>query len=248
MPRSANGTIEKQRLNWLVNDWNIKLQTHDTGLINLFATAGIDIHWVKKFIVAGSSVNHFDIVVMFKDGSTKNIEHKAIDTLQNDAEQPWSLTPQLVNATYNFSELSIKYCNVWYNLVMPDLKLLFPTLPDLPNYNEWMKGDASMGSVTTEFGKALKEIRKADRENAVIIDKLYKDSIKIFWKNLKENCQDDLKQFEQDVLSKMQHCLAQKHLWLNAYYETKTIIETSNYFLTVTPHISNLSVNINSSL
>ena len=220
MPRSSNGNIETQRLKWLVNDWNNKLQNND--LTQMFSSVNIDTNMVDKFIVAGGSNNHFDIIILMKDGRTINIEHKAITETENNPEHPWSLSsiPQLINGPYNFTDLSLIYCNVWYNLVMPELKTLFPTLPELPSYTSWLKCDASMGSVKTEFGKALKEIRKADKENAYLIDKLYKDSIKMFWKNILENNPEILEQFKQDLLTKMQHCLSQKHLWLNAHYTT----------------------------
>ena len=247
MPRSENGSTESQRLKWLVNDWNNKLQNNDPLLTQMFSSVNIDTNMVDKFIVAGGSNNHFDIIILMKDGNTINIEHKAITETENNPEHPWSLSsiPQLINGPYNFTDLSIKYCNVWYNLVMPELKTLFPTLPELPSYTSWLKCDASMGSVKTEFGNALKEIRKADKENAYLIDKLYKDSIKMFWKNILENNPEILEQFKQDLLTKMQHCLSQKHLWLNAHYTTSKSIETSQMFLTVTPQISNLSIDIN---
>tara|TARA_Y100000768_G_scaffold384553_1_gene368826 strand:+ start:920 stop:1804 length:885 start_codon:yes stop_codon:yes gene_type:complete len=247
MPRSENGSTESQRLKWLVNDWNIKLQNNDLSLSQMFSSVNIDTNMVDKFVVAGGSTNHFDIIILMKDGRTINIEHKAITETENNPEHPWSLSsiPQLINGPYNFTDLSIIYCNVWYNLVMPELKTLFPTLPELPSYTSWLKCDASMGSVKTEFGKALKEIRKADKENAYLIDKLYKDSIKMFWKNILENNPEILEQFKQDLLTKMQHCLSQKHLWLNAHYTTSKSIETSQMFLTVTPQISNLSIDIN---
>ena len=247
MPRSENGSTESQRLKWLVNDWNIKLQNNDLSLSQMFSSVNIDTNMVDKFIVAGGSNNHFDIIILMKDGRTINIEHKAITETENNPEHPWSLSsiPQLINGPYNFTDLSIIYCNVWYNLVMPELKTLFPTLPELPSYTSWLKCDASMGSVKTEFGNALKEIRKADKENAYLIDKLYKDSIKMFWKNILENNPEILEQFKQDLLTKMQHCLSQKHLWLNAHYTTSKSIETSQMFLTVTPQISNLSIDIN---
>ena len=146
MPRSSNGDTEKQRLKWLVNDWNIKLQTNDPALTQMFiSSVNIDTNLVDKFSVAGGSTTHFDIEIWMKDGSKVNIEHKAITETENNPEHPWSLRsiPQLINGPYNFTELSIKYCNVWYNLVMPDLKLLFPTLPDRPDYDDWIKGDAS---------------------------------------------------------------------------------------------------------
>jgi hypothetical protein len=191
----------------------------------MFSSVNIDTNMVDKFIVAGGSTNHFDIIILMKDGNTINIEHKAITETENNPEHPWSLSsiPQLINGPYNFTDLSIKYCNVWYNLVMPELKTLFPILPELPSYTSWLKGDASMGSVKTEFGKALKEIRKADKENANLIDKLYKDSIKMFWKNILENNPEIL----------------------DAHYTTSKSIETSQMFLTVTPQISNLSIDIN---
>ena len=247
MPRSSNGNIETQRLKWLVNDWNNKLQNNDPLLTQMFSSVNIDTNMVDKFIVAGGSNNHFDIIILMKDGRTINIEHKAIKETENNPEHPWSLKsiPQLINGPYNFTDLSIKFCNVWYNLVMPDLKVLFPTLPELPSYTNWLKGDASMGSVKTEFGKALKEIRNADKENAYLIDKLYKDSVKLFWKNILENNPEILEQFKQDLLTKMQHCLSQKHLWLNSHYTTSNTIETSLMFLTITPQISNLSIDIN---
>tara|TARA_B100000795_G_scaffold104953_1_gene77456 strand:+ start:1780 stop:2658 length:879 start_codon:yes stop_codon:yes gene_type:complete len=245
MSRKTNGNTEKKRLPWIVNDWNNKLYNQDTYLTNLFASTGIDILLIEKFIVAGGSKLHYDITILMKDGTTINIEHKAIKTKINDAEQPWSLTPQLLNGTNKSFDLSIEYCKVWYYLVMPDLKLLFPILPDLPTYDEWMKCDASMGSATTDFSRSLKEIRKANKENSAIIDKLYKDSIKSFWKNIQENNPDKLKQFEQEVLLKMRNCLSQKHLWLNVYYETTSTIEPGICFLTITPRISNLSLTIN---
>ena len=247
MPRSSNGNIETQRLKWLVNDWNNKLQNNDPLFTQMFSSVNIDTNMVDKFIIAGGSNNHFDIIILMKDGRTINIEHKAIKETQNNPEHPWSLNsiPQLINGPYNSTDLSIKFCNVWYNLVMPDLKVLFPTLPEFPSYTNWLKEDASMGSVKTEFGKALKEIRNADKENAYLIDKLYKDSIKMFWKNILENEPAILEQFKQDLLTKMQHCLSQKHLWLNAHYTTSNTIETSLMFLTITPQISNLSIDIN---
>ena len=62
MPRSSNGNIEKRRLNWLVNDWNIKLQNNDLSLTQMFIAFNIDTNLVDRFIVAGGSTNHFDII------------------------------------------------------------------------------------------------------------------------------------------------------------------------------------------
>ena len=78
MPRSSNGNIETQRLKWLVNDWNNKLHNNAPLFTQMFSSVNIDTNMVDKFIVAGGSTNHFDIITLMKDGHTINIEHKAI--------------------------------------------------------------------------------------------------------------------------------------------------------------------------
>jgi len=242
MPRSQNGSIESQRLKWLVDDWNNKLGGSE--LAEMLSSVNYDIILIDKFLVAGGSCNHFDIIIKMKDGTTKNIEHKAIKSIINDNERPWSLTPQLLNGPYNFTALSIEYCEFWYSKIMPGLQRLFPDLPELPDYESWLKGDATMGSVKTEFGKSLKEIRKNEKKKK-IIDKLYKKTIKVFFKHTLKNKAEILELFKKDLTTKMKDCLSQKHLWLNANYETTNTIEPSQLFLTVTPQISNISIDIN---
>ena len=244
MPRANNGSVENRRLAWIVEKWNALLNPLDAIMVTMLAKIGIDASSVEKFIVAGGAAKHYDIVILFKDGSTKNIEHKGLTgKVQNDEERPWSLTPQLLNAPYNFSEISLGYCKAWYKC-MTVLKQYWPdVLPEIPDYNDWLKKDATMGKAKSEWGIALKAIRKADKENAAIIDQIYYLSIKQYWKLIKKN-QKMLKKFKKDLTSSIQHVLSQKHYWLNAFYETSDTIETDNIFLTRTPTISNLSVHI----
>ena len=244
MPRANNGSVENRRLAWIVDKWNSLLNPLDAIMITMLANIGIDATTVEKFIVAGGAAKHYDMTILFKDGSTKNIEHKGLTgKVENDAERPWSLTPQLLNAPYNFSEISLGYCRAWFNC-MKVLKSYWPTiLPDIPEYNNWLKKDATMGKAKSEWGIALKAIRKANKENAALIDQIYYISIKQYWKLIKKN-QKMLKKFQKDLTSSIQHVLSQKHYWLNAFYETSDAIETDNFFLSVTPQISDLSVHI----
>ena len=244
MPRANNGSVENRRLAWIVEKWNAHLKAADANFIAMLSNIGIVATTVEKFIVAGGASKHFDISILYKDGSVKNIEHKGLTgKVQNDEERPWSLTPQLLNAPYNFSQISLGYCSAWYNC-MTVLKSYWPTLlPEIPEYNDWLKKDATVGKPKSEWGIALKAIRGFDEFNAAIIDEIYYLSIKQYWKLIKKN-QKMLKKFKKDLTSSIQHVLSQKHFWLNAFYETSDTIETNNVFLTITPQISNLSVHI----
>jgi len=127
---------------------------------------------------------------------------------------------------------------------MPYLRDYFPILPEIPPYDEWLTGDESFGKPKTEFGLILKEIREADSENASLINSLYYNSIKVLWKSIVEDYPHVLENFKQELLTKFQECLSQKHLWFNCCYETTDSIESKKDFLTITPQISNISVDI----
>ena len=251
MPRSSNGKIEKDRLNFIVNQWNNQLHSGDPrgpapGLAQKFSSVNININLVDKFTVAGGSNNHFDIIIWMKDGRLINIEHKAIKETENNPEHPWNLNsiPQLINGTYNNFEISRLYCLMWYYTVLPHLRDYFPILPEIPPLNEWLTGDASFGKPKTEFGLILKEIREADAENARLINSLYYNSIKVLWKSILESHRTELENFKQELLTKFQECLSQKDLWLNCCYETTDSIESKKDFLTITPQISNISIDV----
>lgn len=254
MPRCNNSEKEKQRLNFIVNRWNNQLHVLRQGdprgpaprLAQKFSSVNININLVDKFTVAGGSINHFDIIIWMKDGRLINIEHKAIKETENNPEHPWSLNsiPQIINGTYNNFEISRLYCEIWYQTVMPYLRDYFPILPEIPPHHEWLSGDASMGDPKTEFGKVLKEIRKADKENAYLIDNLYHNSIKVLWKSIVEDHPHVLENFKQELLTKFQEVLSQKDLWLNCCYETSDAIESKKDFLTITPQISNISIDV----
>ena len=75
MPRANNGSVENRRLTWLVTKFNEMLETKDPAFISMLTSAGIGADSVEKFIVAGGAAKHYDMTILFKDGTTKNIEH-----------------------------------------------------------------------------------------------------------------------------------------------------------------------------
>ena len=242
--RSQNGSIEAKRLVWLVNKFNTLLSQQNPEFILMLFNVNIDVNSILTFEVAGGACRHYDIIIRFKDGTTQTIEHKAVKTQKNDMECPWSLTPQLFNATYNFTTLSQEYCYLWHTSFMPILKQEYPELPDVPSYEDFLKGDANMGSAKTEFGKALKAIKNENETNHKFITQITKQSIRYFYKYIVKNRPEIIEQLRQDCETSMQEVLQQKNLWINAYYPTTSTIETDTYFLTVTPQLSNLDVEL----
>jgi hypothetical protein len=241
--RAQNGSTEAERLVSLVNKFNTLLSEENHEFISMLKNVNIDVNRILIFEVAGGASRHYDIIIRFKDMTTQTIEHKAINTKNNDSERPWSLTPQLFNATYNFTTLSQEYCQLWHTSFMPILKQEYPELPDVPSYDEF-RGDANMGSVKTEFGKALKAIKNENENNKKFINEITKQSIRYFYEYIVENRPEIIEQLRQDCETSMQEVLQQKNFWINAYYPTTSTIETDTYFLTVTPQLSNLDVEL----
>ena len=242
--RAQNGSTEAQRLAWLVNKFNTLLSQKDPGFLTTLTNVNIDVNNILQFEVAGGACRHYDIIIRFHDNTTQTIEHKAINTQNNDSERPWSLTPQLFNATYNFTTLSQEYCQLWHTSFMPILKQEYPELPEVPSYDAFLRGDANMGSAKTDFGKALKAIKKENKTDHKFITQITKQSIRYFYEYIVENRPEIIEQLRQDCETSMQEVLQQKNFWINAYYPTTSTIETDTYFLTVTPQLSNLDVEV----
>ena len=244
--RSKNGSIEKKRLNYLVNLYNKYLAEDVSKLENLFSQIDVDVSTIKSFSEAGGMSKHYDIIINYKDGSTKTIEHKGITmkkkTPVNDIERPWKFTPQVLNQTNKFSKTSI-YSNSWYTKAMPELKERWPDLPEIPTYSEWIKYDASPGRPKTDWGKALKIKRQSSKDNKKIIDDICKKYLKEFWTNI--SCDMELKEcLRLDILNKFKEVMDTKNYWLNAFYKTSKDIVPELSFISITPKISNLNLEI----
>ena len=247
MPKSQNGSLEDQRLYWLVEYLNKKLIQKDNFLREVLKNKlKIDMENVDCFKVAGGRGKHYDMTIHFKDGTQKTIEHKGITGLNKEAddERPWNLTPQLVNAPYNFCELSLMYCKLWWRC-LSIIKLLFPgpILPEVPSYEEWIK-DAKQGSVKTEWGKALKEIRKSNNTNKCLINQVVHQSLIQFWTKIREERQDLLKNAKKTIEDMICKCLGEKDFWLNAFYEKDSDIEPKKLQWCYTPELSNLNCEV----
>ena len=239
MPKSQNGSLEDQRLRWLVERLNEK----DSALLE---GLNIDMKKVDCFKVAGGRGKHYDMTIHFKDGTQKTIEHKGITGLNKDGdeERPWNLTPQLVNAGYNFSDLSLMYCKLWWRC-LSIIKLLFPgpNLPEVPTYEEWIK-DAKQGSAKTKWGNALKQIKSYKKINENLINEVVNQSLINFWTVIKRDRQDLIESAEKTIQDMMCKCLGEKDLWLNAFYENNTDIEPKKLQWCVTPKLSNLKCEV----
>lgn len=244
MSRALNGQREKRRLLWLVNIFNQLLNNEEPNFIKMLTNNKINVKNIDKFEVAGGRSLHYDIKMGFNDGTEpKGIEHKGITgKSKTDEERPWSTTPQLLNAPYNFTSISEQYCKLWWETYIPLLKENYPSLPERPSYEKFISGDASTGKPQTDFGKFLKQIRESDTNEKDFINTLTALSIRYLFEYLID--ENMLEQLRIDCEKKMNAALGEKHFWLNAYYPTMDTIEPEYWHMTVTPKIYNLKVDI----
>lgn len=240
--RALNGSREKHRLVWLVGKFNELLNSKEPVFINNLKKIKVEPVNIDRFEVAGGRSLHYDIKMIFNDGTEpKGIEHKGITGKSStDKDRPWSSTAQLLNETYKFTPISEKYCKLWWETYIPLLKEEYPYLPERPSYEEFVNGDASPGSAETDFGNYLKQIRDGDGKD--FISTLTDTSIKYLFEYLID--ENMLEQLRIDCEKKMNAALSEKHFWLNVYYPTKDTIESENWNMTITPKISNLKVDI----
>jgi len=244
--RSNNGSKENQRLDYIVERYNKALINNIDKLEELFSETDLDVSTIKSFSKAGGCNKHYDLIIHFIDDSTKTIEHKGIKMTKkspvNDFERPWSLTPQLLNETYQFARTSI-YLDLWYTKAMPELKAKWPDLPEFPSYNEWIKLDASMGSAKSDWGKALKIKRQLSKANLTFIDNIYKKYLKQFWTTISSNS-EFMEELKQDLFTNISLVLEDKNYWINTFYKTSKEIVPEFSFISKTPQISNLNIEI----
>jgi hypothetical protein len=242
MSRALNGSREKRRLIWVVGKFNELLNSKEPAFINKLINNKVKPENIDRFEVAGGCNQKCDIKMVFNDGSEpKGIEHKGITgKCKTDEERPWSTTPQLLNAPYNFTSISEQYCKLWWESYIPLLKENYPSLPERPSYEEFIHGDASMGDPKTDFGKFLKQIKKSDKNEEDFISTLTDTSIRYLFEYLID--ENMLEKLRTDCEKKMNDAIGEKHFWLNAYYPTTDSIVPENWHMSVTPKISNLKV------
>lgn len=216
--RSRNGEIEKLRLISLVD----KLNNGDelTDEINLLIDKPI-----SKFKVAGGCSNSYDIVGTTEDGDEILIEVKCL-TNKIDLGIPWGST-QLVNDTWSSFEISKVYYEYWYNEIIPrHIIQQYPSLPERPSNIEYKK-DMDFGSVKSEFGKALKTMRKSD-ENTY--NKCFDDWHRLALEHAFEVLKDSNKKqiFEQQIAGRMNTKLRSKHLFINCSFPNASSVSTQS--------------------
>jgi len=246
MPRSKNGSTENFRLIYIVNKMNEELKEKKLGI--MFKKLGINVDDILEFEKAGGTKKHHDIVIKFKNGSMKTIEHKGIkgDGSKYNKEKPWSETPQILNGA-SFNCIRDLFCEYWHSICTEMIKNYFPILPEIPCYDEWKTKDASVGAPKTEFGIMLKEIINSDNVNKDLINWLWEAAIKSFWTNLiEENMVLD--QFREELEKKLQNVLQDKNLWMNAYYDNVKKVEYKDYKICKTPQLYNLTIETESYL
>ena len=236
--KERNGYIEQQRLSELVRCLNEGL------LPKLYEKIeGVLEDKIKYFETKGGRKKHYDMSAYTQNDIPK-IEVKSYSCLPKDTNQrPWEGYPQLVNAPYTFLTVCTQpYIDHWYDTILPHLKELYPTLPQLPNKNDWVKQDLSQGSVESEFGKQLKVIKQTD-------EKKWKELFQT-WRYqcnqaVKKSITHQNTEMEYIIENEMNNKLKEKTLWINTSYTSSDTISPLHQFqsiVTRTPSVLNLKI------
>lgn len=247
--RTKNGTIEKQRLQWMTQKFNGLIKADDEILYDLLKNIDITMSDILCFQEAGGTNKHFDMVIILKSGISIAIEHKGNvkGKLKNPTDRPWAFQPQLFNAPYNFSKASIIYTKLWFEKYIPRVKNMFQSeiTNDILSYNDWVQKDATMGSCQSQWGKNLKELVKNNKNYKRKLAYLVDQSIREYW-NIISGSTVLFNILLCDIRNKLQNILKQKNIWLNAYYESSSSIEieTQNITLSKTPYMTCITAHI----
>ena len=214
--RSRNGKIEKLRLISLVDRLNNGDELVDE--INQLTAKKL-----SKFEVAGGCSKSYDILGTTEGGDKVSIEVKCL-TNKIDLGIPWGST-QLVNDTWSSFEISKVYYEYWYNEIIPNhIRQQYPSLPERPSNIEYKK-DMDFGSVKSEFGRALKTMRKSD-EN--IYNKCFDDwhrlALVYAFEVLKDSNEKQI--FEQQIARRMNTKLSKKHVFIGCSFPNASSIST----------------------
>ena len=238
--RTQNKKVEAKRIAWLVQSFKEKIENNDIKFTTLMASVRVPAAVIEAVIPAGSRKQHYDMVIVLKDGRSITIEHKGVTNNSHDTEHPWSNTPELLNIPYNGSTLTRKYCDTWYQHYIPKIAAHFDNLPEIPLFNDWMKCDASPGSPKTLYGIELKR-QVADLTNKSYINSLYYKSLTQFWNEVLYDS-TLTSSIEAEILREMNAALDCKGVWLNAVYDTKKSLDPTSITVSIPPRVVELKI------
>ena len=123
---------------------------------------GKKIHRIEE---AGTNNDHYDIIIHHEDGSYNRVEEKHSEKTLNTNVAPWKDSVQVLNGVGNQFLVGEKLAKNWYNEIIKPTKwndlLECSDIPEIPEYNEWVKDAFRCGDPKTDF---LKKIKSRCRE------------------------------------------------------------------------------------
>ena len=109
---------------------------------------------------AGTNRDHYDIIIYHTDGSFKRVEEKHSEKTLNTNVAPWRDSVQVLNGVGNQFLVGEKMAKIWYDEVIVPTKwneiLECSDIPEIPEYDEWIKDAFRCGDPKTEFVKKIK--------------------------------------------------------------------------------------------
>jgi hypothetical protein len=109
---------------------------------------------------AGTNRDHYDIIIYHTDGSFKRVEEKHSEKTLNTNVAPWRDSVQVLNGVGNQFLVGEKLATIWYNEIIKPTKwndiLECSDIPEIPEYDEWVKDAFRCGDPKSDFVKKIK--------------------------------------------------------------------------------------------
>ena len=109
---------------------------------------------------AGTNRDHYDIIIYHTDGSFKRVEEKHSDKTLNTNVAPWRDSVQVLNGVGNQFIVGEKLARIWYSEIIKPTNwnslLDCSDIPEIPEYDVWVKDAFRCGDPKTEFVKKIK--------------------------------------------------------------------------------------------
>jgi hypothetical protein len=136
---------------------------------------------------------------------------------------PWYST-QLINDPWHKHEESERYLEYWYNNIIPKIRDTLPNLPPPPSKEVFMK-DASVGSVQSDFGMALKKFKMNNpcEYNDYFI-KWHKSALEYAFEDIMNTDGGKRGNFAKRMKKRIIEKLAEKDVFLNGFFPSSSCV------------------------
>lgn len=198
---------------------------------------------------AGTNTDHYDFIIYHSDGSFNRVEEKHSEKTLNISSVPWKYSVQVLNGVGSQFIVGEKYAQQWYNEVIVPTKwndiLNCSEIPEIPEYDEWVKDAFRCGDPVTPFVQKIKsQCREVWGGKTSFTGKNNTPDLRSILSNFTLT-DEETKNFIQQINDKLDNALSQKDCFL----QTKGDIDSNEFEFAwrdsvTSPNITNINIRL----